>query len=87
MVVKHVFSLSTVQCGAGTYYSLDGHDYAICEDCPIGYYQSSSGQGSCIYCGDDLTTEMTGSNDFTQCKRKIFCFFTILTIRFLLDDF
>ncbi|KAK3591334.1 hypothetical protein CHS0354_028441 [Potamilus streckersoni] len=50
-------------CSAGFFINTVGN----CQACPVGTYQSSSGQSSCVSCQSGTTTLQTGSTSFTQC--------------------
>jgi len=62
-----------VVCGPGNFFkyvdSSNTTTAAICEDCPIGTYQDSSGSLSCIRCPNGQTTEMSGTNRVNDCKK------------------
>ena len=53
-----------VSCAPGSYYS---SNTAKCTPCPIGQYQSSSGQTACTSCPGGQTTYNTGAEASTLC--------------------
>jgi hypothetical protein len=64
-----MFLLFIVPCAVGTYY----HDeYQRCEPCPLGTYQSESGQLQCSVCpliaGRQGVTIAPGARSASDCK-------------------
>jgi hypothetical protein len=57
----------SVSCAPGSYYS---SNTAKCTPCPIGQYQSSSGQTACTSCPGGQTTYNTGAEASTLCYGK-----------------
>ncbi|KAL3877473.1 hypothetical protein ACJMK2_035174 [Sinanodonta woodiana] len=55
-------------CSAGFYLTTQGN----CQICPVGTYQPSSGQTSCISCQSGTITLQTGSTSSSQCVGKEF---------------
>ncbi|XP_013070411.2 uncharacterized protein LOC106057644 isoform X3 [Biomphalaria glabrata] len=56
-----------VDCGPGTFYNASAKE---CQFCPIGTYQSQSGQTSCTNCSGSSTTQQVGAYDSSSCKTK-----------------
>ncbi|KAL3877052.1 hypothetical protein ACJMK2_034807, partial [Sinanodonta woodiana] len=50
-------------CSAGFFINTSGS----CQACPVGTYQSSSGQTTCISCQTGTITLQAGATNFTQC--------------------
>lgn len=55
----------SVDCSPGWYIS--GAD---CLPCDFGFYQPNRHQDSCIACGENLNTSMTGASSKTMCQSK-----------------
>ncbi|XP_061173455.1 uncharacterized protein LOC133182624 [Saccostrea echinata] len=56
---------SCVQCAAGTFFN---ESKAICELCPRGTYQPSTGQSSCLACPSGQTTKIKGAQLSSECE-------------------
>ena len=59
-------SCFTADCPAGSYSTQN----RTCSVCPLGTYQPSPGQPSCIPCGKNLTTISNGTVEEMHCIRK-----------------
>ena len=59
-------SCFTADCPAGSYST----QTRTCSVCPLGTYQPSSGQPSCIPCGKNLTTISNGTVEEMHCVGK-----------------
>ncbi|ELU05576.1 hypothetical protein CAPTEDRAFT_195741 [Capitella teleta] len=57
-------------CEPGSY-SVDGSK--PCKPCALGHYQSDYGRTSCVPCGNEVTTQSTGSIGFQDCLTQDIC--------------
>lgn len=60
--------LLTVACAPGTYSS---NGVEPCSPCPVGTYQSKTGQITCLPCPGVLSTHGTGASSTANCKGKL----------------
>lgn len=75
--------MSTVDCPAGTYASVEGG----CIFCPRGTYQDLTHQAECKQCPLGTFTKQDGSKSVTDCicKINIFFFFSPLSFFYYLE--
>ena len=59
----------TAPCEKGQY-SSGGHGHTPCTPCPLGMYQSSTGQSKCDQCPQGMSTAMPGASSASDCAGK-----------------